>query len=112
MADTYDDIGTRKSNQETNKAIRTLLSEVCQSSGIERKSIPIDKTTFLTAAATILGNASRIGVDTSHEEFEKIFKKVATIGYPIKQIEKINKKEYLGYFRFLHREIISKLPEY
>lgn len=112
MTDAYKDIGTSESNPETNKAIRALLSEGSKSSGIEKKSMSIDKPTFLTAAAIILGNASRIGVHTSHKEFERIFKKVATIGYPIKQVAEINKKEYLGYFRFLHREIISKLPEY
>lgn len=110
--DIYEEIGTSKSNQETNEAIRKLLSEEVKISGIERKSMDIDKPTFLTAAAIILGNASRLGAETPYERVIDVLKKVEEIGYPLKQFRDMGKKECLHYFGDFKSEIISKIGEY
>ena len=117
--DVYEDIGTSKSNSETNRGIRKLLAEGenqmikrNKAQGIKRKTIEIDKSTFLTTAARILGNASQLGVEAPYEKVMEVLKKVEEEGYPLEKFRNMDKQECLSYFKDLKSKIISKIPEY
>ena len=108
----YEDTGTSESNSETNKAIRKLLDKEDGISRIEKKIIEIEKSTFLTTAAIILGNISQFGVEMPYEKVMDVLKKVEDVGYPLEKFREMNKQGCLHYLKDLKSEIISKLPKY